>query len=337
MAGTERQGRGSRLLQDSFGRRFPYLRLSVTDACNFRCSYCLPQGYPGSAKADPILTLAEIRNLVTAFAELGTWKVRITGGEPTLRRDLPEMIAMIRGITGIRKIGLSTNGHRLKFQARELLRAGVSQLNVSIDSLDAGRFARITGSDRLPEILEGIQVALDAGSASVKVNAVLLGSEGLEELPRFLSWIRDQPITVRFIELMPTALNQVTFRRDHLKADLLRSRLESAGWRARARGEDDGPAIEFLHPDYRGRVGLIAPYSTDFCGSCNRLRVTSRGALQLCLFAEGTHSLRPLLQRSSQKEELKARVAALLDRKEVSHYLPEGRYGNNQTFSAIGG
>lgn len=325
------------LLEDSFGRRFPYLRLSVTDACNFKCSYCLPNGYQKPTTEESFLTVNEIKNLVTAFAETGTTKIRLTGGEPTLRRDLLEMIDTIRSIPGIEKIALSTNGYRLKSMAHALKEAGLTQINVSIDSLDAERFTEITGSPLLPEILDGISCALEAGFPSMKVNAVILGDDTLDELSRFQAWIRNQPITVRFIELMPTAANQPTFARGHLKSTRLRERLMEQGWTARERNQDDGPAIEFTHPAYAGRIGLIAPYSNDFCKSCNRLRVTSRGALQLCLFAESSHSLRSLLQHPNQKEELKEKIALLLHRKEVSHYLPEGRYGNNKTFSAIGG
>jgi cyclic pyranopterin phosphate synthase len=206
-----------------------------------------------------------------------------------------------------------------------------------MDSLDPERFTDITGSPLLSEILEGISCARDAGISSIKVNAVILGDQTLEELSRFQDWTRNHPITVRFIELMPTAANQPTFTKGHLKSAILKQRLMEQGWIARERNLDDGPAVEYTHPEHQGRIGLIAPYSSDFCKSCNRLRVTSRGALQLCLFAESSYSLRSLLQHSDQKEELKEKIASLLHRKEVSHYLPEGRYGNNKTFSAIGG
>ena len=325
-------------LRDSFGRRFSYLRLSLTDACNFKCTYCLPHGYrKPEGVPENYLSLNEIHHLVTAFAELGTVKVRLTGGEPTLRSDLFEIADRIYKIPGIQTLALSTNGFRLKQFARRLLEVGVTRLNVSIDSLNSEKFREITGQDRLGEILNGIDFALKAGFQSVKVNAVLLKDWNEDEFELFQEWIRRKPITVRWIELMPTGQNTSFFKERHVQADQLRKKLVENGWSVRARGEADGPAVEFTHPDYMGRMGLIAPYSKDFCSTCNRLRVSSYGGLRLCLFGEGNHSVRHLLQRESQKEELKAHIVSLLQRKEVSHYLPEGKVGNNRTFSAMGG
>ena len=324
-------------LQDLHGRRFSYLRLSITDACNFRCVYCLPHGYERAEHAPEPLSVPEIRNLVAAFTELGMWKVRLTGGEPTLRRDLLEIIDTVAANPAVRRIGLSTNGYRLRSLARDLRSAGVAAVNVSVDTLDPDRFRAATGSDALPEILGGIDEALALGFDSVKVNAVLMKDVNDQDLALFLDWIRARPVAVRFIELMPTGRNSELFQSRHLSSATLHAELEAQGWRARERGPADGPALELEHPSYRGRIGIIAPYSKDFCASCNRLRVSSTGGLRLCLFAEGDSSLRPWLRAAEQKDELKDRIRALLNQKEVSHYLPEGRYGNNQTFSAIGG
>ena len=324
-------------LVDSFGREFPYLRLSVTDACNFRCTYCLPHGYVKSKTSQSHLSREEIVHLVRAFAELGTWKIRLTGGEPTLRRDLLEIVRDIKQIPGIRKIALSTNGYRLKDQARDLFEAGVTALNVSVDSLDPGRFEKLTGSSKLFEIIEGIDTASSVGFKRIKINAVLMADTVDKESELFLKWIRTAPITVRFIELMPTGQNTEFFKAHHVQGSQLAKKLVSDGWALRPRLAADGPAQEFEHPDYQGRIGLIAPYSKDFCQSCNRLRVTSQGALRLCLFGEGGTSLRHYLQSPDQMDDLKELVTALLNKKEISHYLPEGRFGNNQTFSAMGG
>ncbi|MFL5812402.1 MAG: GTP 3',8-cyclase MoaA [Bdellovibrionia bacterium] len=324
-------------LQDGFGRQFSYLRLSITDACNFRCAYCLPNGYQNTHRDETYLSLSEIRNLVTAFAQLGMWKIRLTGGEPTLRRDLPELIQLISITPGIGKVALSTNGHRLSSILPLLIRSGLSALNVSIDSLDPVRFQKLTGNDRLGEILDATEWAIQNTTLQLKVNAVLLQDTLDQDLGTFLEWIRKRPVSVRFIELMPTSQNQAFFKSQHFSAGPLRQKLLSQGWKERARSEGDGPALEFMHPDFLGRVGIIAPYSSEFCKTCNRLRVTSRGALRLCLFAEGEHSIRHLLQDPSQIPELKHYLCSLLQKKEVSHYLPEGRYGNNSTFSAMGG
>jgi cyclic pyranopterin phosphate synthase len=327
----------SDVLSDSHGRRFSYLRLSVTDACNFKCTYCLPNGYKKPVGSDEPLSLNEIRNLVTAFAELGTRKVRITGGEPTLRSDLFDIIATVAETPGIQKVALSTNGHRLKENAAKLRLLGVSALNVSVDTLDPVRFREVTGRDSLKDILEGIEEALRLGFSSVKMNAVLMKGVNDGDVQPFLDWIQDRPVTVRWIELMPTATNQVWFGDRHVKSDELIQTLLLQGWVPEERKETDGPAREFSHPRYLGRVGVIAPYSKDFCASCNRLRVSSQGGLQLCLFGEGRHSLRPLLQSASQREELKNEVRAILGQKKISHFLQNGVYGDNKTFSAIGG
>jgi cyclic pyranopterin phosphate synthase len=330
-------GANENQLQDTFGRRFSYLRLSITDACNFRCVYCLPHGYQKPADHASPLSISEIENVVRAFAEMGTTKVRLTGGEPTLRRDLIEIMETVSSVPGIKSVGISTNGNRLKQLAPLFRRAGVDALNISIDSLNRKRFSEITGVDALPEIIEGVESALRAGFARIKINAVLLGGWNEEDFLSFQDWIKIRPITVRFIELMPTGQNQELFKKHQLKGDFMRQKLLETGWTVRQRSETDGPAAEFEHPDFVGKMGVIAPYSTDFCATCNRLRISSTGGLRLCLFGEGNHSIRHLLGSSLQREDLKNEVRALLGKKEISHYLPEGRYGNNQSFSQIGG
>ena len=326
-------------LQDRFGRRFSYLRLSITDACNFRCQYCLPNGYQKTDADSEFLTLNEISNLVSTFAALGTWKVRLTGGEPTLRRDLLEIAETVKSTPGIRWLALSTNGYRLKKLARPLAAAGVDAVNISIDSLNPKRFAEITGTHekQLGEILEGIEAALAAGIKRVKLNAVLLAGWNADEILTFTEWVRDRPVSVRFIELMPTGQTAEFFSTRHVRADTIQRELLAAGWVRQARLEGDGPAVEYAHPDHRGTMGIIAPYSKDFCSTCNRLRVTSRGGVRLCLFGEGDHSVRHLLASPSQHPELADTLGAILQKKDISHYLPEGIYGNNRTFSAMGG
>lgn len=326
-------------IEDRFGRQFSYLRLSISDACNFSCGYCLPNGYQRAANSPEPLTLPEIMRLVRAFAELGTRKIRLTGGEPTLRRDLLDIVHKISLIEGVEKVALSTNGYRLRELAGPLRLAGVQALNVSVDSMNPQRFFEITKKHFLPEILEGIDHALTLGFESIKLNAVLLAgkNDDPESLEEFRTWIKSRPVTVRFIELMPNDSIQTYFTEHHARSQSLRDGLLEQGWMQRQRLTTDGPADEFTHPDFTGSLGLIAPYKKDFCRTCNRLRVTSFGQLRLCLFADGEQPLRPWLQSDDQKEELKARLKELVGRKEVSHYLPEGIYGNNRTFSAMGG
>ncbi len=322
-------------LVDGFGRSFHYLRLSVEDVCNFRCQYCLPNGYH-KHETDSPLSVAEIGRLVGAFAGLGFWKVRLTGGEPTVRTDIVEIAATVARAPGVRRVALSTNGFRLAELAGELKRAGVAAVNVSVDSLDQTRFAAITGKDALDGVLAGIDLCLDLG-LETKINAVLMRGLNEDEFGRFVELARERPIGVRFIELMPTADNADFFAARHLKAETLVAWLFKNGWDERARQEGDGPARSFIKEGYKGTIGVIAPYANDFCASCNRLRVTSRGRLRLCLFSEGEHSLREFLKNDEQAPELQERVKNLLGLKEVSHYLPEGKVGDARHFAMMGG
>lgn len=322
-------------LVDGFGRAFHYLRLSVEDACNFRCRYCLPTGYHKS-EADSPLSVAEIGRLAKAFAQLGFWKVRLTGGEPTVRQDIVEIARVVAGTEGVRRVALSTNGYRLKELAVDLKSAGVSAVNVSVDSLSAERFAELTGKDSLGDVLAGVDTSLKLG-LETKINAVLMKGFNDNEFDTFVGLTREQPLSVRFIELMPVTDNMDFFAKHHLKAEALISWLGENGWTERERKEGDGPARNFQKPGHQGSVGVIAPYAKDFCGSCNRLRVTSRGRLRLCLFSEADHSLRAFLQNDGQASELQERVKSLLGLKEVSHYLPEGKMGNTKHFAMMGG
>jgi cyclic pyranopterin phosphate synthase len=328
-------------LRDSFGRKFSYLRLSVTDQCNFSCVYCLPhgyqKGYQKSSVKNEFLSLEEIRNLARAFAEMGTWKIRITGGEPTLRKDLLEIVRTLKETPGIERVALSTNGTRLTALALPLKEAGLDAINVSVDSLNPDHFQKITGQDRLSEVLAGVEAALEAGISRVKLNAVLLAGWNSDELGIFSDWIRTRPVSVRWIELMPTGQTPQLFTERHFRSDRIQSQLLSQGWHRSARQDGDGPAVEFTHPDFRGSFGIIAPYSNDFCSTCNRLRVTSQGGLRLCLFGEKDHDIRPWLDSPLRKQALQENLLAILQKKDVSHYLPLGIYGNNQTFSAMGG
>lgn len=327
---------GQDMLQDGSGRHLEYLRLSVTDRCNFKCAYCLPDGCGQQAGELP-LSVAEIQRLVRAFADLGVWKVRLTGGEPTVRRDISEIVRTIAAVPGVRRIGLTTNGYRLAGMTTELRDAGLSSLNVSVDSLDSERFERITGSRLLDSIVAGVEAAVAAGIPSVKVNVVLLEGMDEAELDAFLSWTRDRPLTVRFIELMRTRENAGYFRRHHVPADSIRRELEARGWRRLARDANDGPAIVYGHAAHEGKAGLIAPYSPGFCDSCNRVRVSSTGALKLCLFGEREIPLRPYLQSDDRRRELAALIASSVQAKPPSHLLREGSSGAMTTLASIGG
>ncbi|GAB2522234.1 GTP 3',8-cyclase MoaA [Lysobacter humi (ex Lee et al. 2017)] len=325
-----------RVLTDPHGRSFPYLRLSLTEACNFRCGYCLPNGY--AADGRPVfLAPDEVGRLVRAFAAVGMRKVRLTGGEPTLRKDLRDVIATVAAVPGIRSVALTTNGTRLPEHVGPWREAGLTALNVSVDSLDAKRFHAITGHDRLPEILRGIERALDLGFDAVKLNAVLLRDLNDDELPAWLGYLRTRPVAVRFIELMRTGDNVAYFERHHVRAEALEHRLRDAGWVRTVRAPDAGPAIEYVHADHAGRIGIIAPYSRDFCAGCNRLRVTARGDLRLCLFGDFGVPLRPLLQRDEDRDALVDLIARQLRLKAAGHGLHQGDSGITPHLASIGG
>lgn len=324
-------------LVDSYQRKFVYLRLSVTDRCNFRCVYCLPNGYEGPLSGEAELSVEEIRRLVSGFASVGVTKVRLTGGEPTVRRDIVEIAGAVASVNGIRKVALTTNGSRFENLAHPLRQAGVNAVNISVDSLDSKTFSEITGTNRFDEIMRGVERALTEGYENVKINAVLLRGSNDSELARFLDFVKERPVSVRFIELMRTGHNRQLFERRHLSGGEVQFELLKRGWQRVERKGDDGPAVVYSHSDYAGTIGIIAPYSTDFCKSCNRLRVSSRGDLRLCLFGEQDASLRDSIQHDSQQPELVARIRELLKEKPPSHYLNEGRYGNTWNLASIGG
>ncbi len=326
-----------RVLQDAHGRRFKYLRLSVTDACNFRCAYCLPDGWRPVPGAASILDVDEVRRLVRGFAAMGVEKVRLTGGEPTVRRDLTELVAAVAAVPGIRKVALTTNGHDLERLAPRLRDAGLHAINISVDSLDPARFEQVTGRALLDRVLRGVTASLQAGLSPVKVNVVLLRGLALDELRRFLDLTRDAPISVRFIELMRTGCDAGFFAAHHLPVSFVQDELAARGWARAERGETDGPAVEHLHAQHQGRVGVIAPTATDFCASCNRLRVSSRGALRLCLFGDGDVSLRHHLREDGCEADLAEQVEAALRSKPPAHRLLEGNSGRTWNLAEIGG
>ena len=321
---------------DAFGRRFRYLRLSVTEVCNFQCTYCLSDGYRKSGPMD-FLSADEIARLACAFSALGIGKVRLTGGEPTVRKDLTALIARISAQEGVGKVALTTNGWNLARNIEDWVAAGLTHLNVSVDALDRVAFQRITGHDRLDDVLAGLARAQVLPLRSVKLNAVLLRDSLKNSFSVWTDFVRDRAITVRFIELMRTGDNKAYFENQHVSGRVLRDWLEANGWVPNARSPDDGPAIEFAHPDHAGRIGLIAPYAPGFCDGCNRLRVTARGRLRLCLFGQGGCGLRDLLASDAQSELLKQRIVDALTAKPSAHRLHDSNPGDALNLAQMGG
>jgi cyclic pyranopterin phosphate synthase len=299
----------------------------------------LPNGYlQPEGEIESELSILEIQRLVKAFSKLGFSKVRLTGGEPTVRRDIVDIAHAISNIRGIDKVALTTNGSRLTELAMPLRLAGVSAINISMDSLDENTFNARSGVDRFQQVMEGVERAELAGFESIKINAVLFKNTHEKEITRFMEWVKTRPISVRFIELMKNgSLSGEYFSENHVTGGTVQFALQKAGWKQTKRHHHDGPAVVYRHPESVGSIGIIAPYSSDFCESCNRLRVNARGALRLCLFGEGEISLRKFLQDDHSEEQLIQFIQESLKTKPISHQLQEGKYGINQSFSHIGG
>ena len=284
-------------LVDAFQRAYYYLRLSITDQCNFRCNYCLPNGYQPEANKPSFLTLSEIVRVAEAFAAMGTEKIRLTGGEPTLRKDFITIAENVANVSGIRQLALTTNGYRMAKDVDAWQRAGITSINVSVDSLDPKMFHQITGINKFDEVMRGIERAFEIGYKKVKVNSVLMKN-----------------------------LNDHEFKK-----------LLEQGWQLQQKAITDGPAKVFKHPDYMGEIGLIMPYEKNFCASCNRLRVSAKGKLHLCLFGEEGIELRDLLRSDDQQSILQARIFSALQGKREHHYLHQGDTGIRQHLASIGG
>lgn len=329
-------GKEKKMLVDNYNRSFPYLRLSITEVCNFSCTYCLPNGYQKDGEKS-FLRQDEILRLVNAFVELGVWKIRITGGEPTVRKDFTDIAKMIGDMTEVSKLAFTTNGYKLKENAQKWRDAGLNAINISIDSFNAKKFHDITGHNRMQEVRDGIEKAIEVGFEDVKINVVLLKGVNDDELNAYLDYVKDTPVSVRYIELMQTGDNLTYFNKFHLYADHIKDQLIDKGWVENIRSNGAGPAVNFTHADYAGSIGLIAPYSKDFCTGCNRLRVTSTGDLRLCLFGNVGIPLRHMLQSDDQKDDLKAAISKQLDYKASSHFLALGDTGIMTNLSSTGG
>ena len=254
-----------------------------------------------------------------------------------MRRDFIDIIAAVRENAAIRQIAITTNGYRLARDVARWREAGLTAINVSVDSLDARQFYAITGQDEFQEVMNGIDAAFAAGFEKVKVNTVLMRDVNHHQLDTFLAWIKPRRIQLRFIELMETGEGSELFQRHHISGVVLRDELLRRGWVRQIRQRSDGPAQVFCHPDFAGEIGLIMPYEKTFCASCNRLRVSSIGKLHLCLFGDGGVDLRDVLQDDTQQDALKMRIADALTHKKQTHFLHQGNTGITQNLSYIGG
>ena len=328
------------ILKDSFGRKFPYIRLSISDVCNFKCGYCLPDGYKIDRSDNrKFLNIEEIGRLAKALSELGVSKIRLTGGEPTVRKDFFEIIKIIKENSGIKKTVMTTNGYRLDKIANDIKNSGLDGINISIDSLNPDTFKKITGHDRLEEILRGIKNLQKLNFKNIKINAVLLKgvNDSEKDFNDWAEFLKNNEIDFRYIELMQTGDNIDYFNNYHVPAKKFTDYLNNNNWIIQTFGKDAGPSKNYLNPKFKGKFGVIAPYSKDFCKSCNRLRITAKGDLRLCLFGNTGINIRHLMQKDSQIEELKDLILKQLNFKKESHYLEIGDTGLTKNLSTTGG
>jgi len=329
-------------LLDGFARRIRYLRVSVTDRCNYRCSYCMPEDLGDQLSFAPksaVLSFEELERVITIFARLGVRKVRLTGGEPTVRKGIVELVARIHRIPGIDQVVMTTNGHLLAELAAPLAAAGLSAVNVSVDTLDPARFATLTGRGELPRVLAGIDAAVGAGLA-VKTNAVALRGVNEHELAALCEDAWSRGAVPRFIEHMPMSEGQLYATEAELPSSEIRGRLEAVfgplSQEARP-GADPGPARYWSVGGGR-EVGIISAMTDHFCGDCNRLRLTATGALHACLGHDDAVSLRDVLRGGGSDEDLVRAVAGAVTGKRAGHVFDRsGTGGPGKHMISIGG
>jgi len=325
-------------MRDPFGRDIDYLRISVTDRCNLRCIYCIPEGMEWIEKAD-ILSYEEIERLVRILGRLGLRRLRLTGGEPTVRRQLPRLVEMLAAIEGIEEISLSTNGLKMTELAAPLRRAGLSRVNVSLDSLDEGCFREITRGGDLRKVLAGIEAAEKEGLLPIKINVVVMRGKNDGEITDFALLTQQRPWNVRFIEMMPLEGNVGEQEARYVSTDEVRRSLEALGGLEPAEAvRGNGPATYFRYPGAPGTVGFISPLNHNFCDRCNRLRLTANGRLRLCLFGDNEIDLATPLRAGRGEEEIAEKVLGGLMAKPQRHYLELGSTASRLiALSQVGG
>jgi GTP 3',8-cyclase len=323
---------------DSFGRVHNNLRISVTDRCNLRCSYCMEEDVVFMDRAE-LLTFEEVTRFVRVAATIGIDKIRLTGGEPLMRRDLPRLVRMLSDVAGIRDIGLTTNGILLADQARVLHDAGLRRINVSLDTLDPARFRELTRREGLERVLEGILAAKAAGFEPVKLNAVSIRGVTEREVVPLARFARAHGLEMRFIEYMPIGADQWERGKVYFAHEILdQLEREVAPLLPVEDFDPRAPAMEFRYADGGGRVGIIASISRPFCGSCNRVRLTADGKLRNCLFAIDEADVKGLLRGGASEGEIAEVIRGNVAAKWEGHQINTARFIKPQrTMHAIGG
>jgi GTP 3',8-cyclase len=326
-------------LKDGHGRLIGDLRVSVTDRCNFRCQYCMPaEGLPWLERNE-ILSFEEIARLVALFADMGVHDVRLTGGEPLVRRDFPGLAAMLAEIEQVHDLSVTTNGFLLERDAEALVRAGVNRFNVSVDSLQKDRFFELTRRDALPQVLRGLEKLGQFPEAHpIKINAVAIRDFTEEEAIPFAEFARRTPYEVRFIEFMPLDADHAWTQDQVLTGDEIRAAIDAVYPLEPEPREPHATARVYRFADGKGKIGFINPVSEPFCGDCNRVRLTADGRLRTCLFSLNETDLRALIRAGADDGELERVIRDAVWRKELKHHVGEpGFIQPARSMSAIGG
>jgi cyclic pyranopterin phosphate synthase len=326
-------------LFDGHGRRIGDLRVSVTDRCNFRCQYCMPaEGLPWLERSE-ILTFEEVERLVALFVSMGVGDVRLTGGEPLVRKDFPRLVSMLTRIDGLEDLSVTTNGYLLERDATALVEAGINRVNVSIDSLQRDKFFEMTRRDALPQVLRGLDaLARHPEVHPIKVNAVAMRGFTEDEAIRFAEFARSTAFQVRFIEFMPLDADHAWSPDSVLTGDELRSLIHAVHPLEELPREPSATARVFRFTDGQGEIGFINPVSEPFCADCNRVRLTAEGKLRTCLFSMHETDLRAPLRSGASDEEIETIIRDSVWRKELKHHVGEKGFRQPaRSMSAIGG
>lgn len=329
-------------LRDSFGRPIRDLRVSLTDRCNFRCFYCLPHGEPPIAPKEQMLSYEEIEYVCEIFVALGIEKLRLTGGEPMLRRDIETIIEKLNKLktAGLRDLALTTNGYYLPERARSLKAAGLDRVTISLDSLKRDVFKRMTGVDVLDKVLAGIAAAKAAQLEPIKINAVIVRGHNEDEVADFAAFAREYDVKMRFIEFMPLDSGHEWSRHDVVSGKEIRERIDEQFPLVRvdvARGSDTSARYRFADGT-PGEIGIIAPVTEPFCGACSRIRLTADGQIRTCLFSTVEHSLREVIRSGATRAEIIEYIESVVLKKEPRHFINDpGFVAPSRTMSFIGG
>jgi len=324
------------MLSDQFGRKVNYLRVSVTDRCNLRCCYCIPPDGVSLKKHQDILTFEEIETIVRAGVELGINKVRLTGGEPLLRKGFPDLVRKLAAIEGLKDLALTTNGILLGPMAPELKEAGIKRVNVSLDTLRPERFKRMTGSDQWQQAKEGFEKALTAGFEQVKLNVVAIAGYNDDEVEDFVKYAMDKPIQLRFIEFMPVG-NKFWEKDKHLNSKGLIERISTTTTIVSLPPLKNTITEEYQIVDSPATLGFISPLSHSFCRGCNRLRLTADGFLKPCLASKHEVNIKFPVRAGHAGNELRRVFYEAMRLKPRAHKMDQGACDNTRHMAEVGG